>query len=668
MEEKKIDLGDNKNVVAYDIPSYKYEDNTIEAVNYGDLTKQQRNIVNSRVQNFDIPDRQNDNIRSQLSTNLLNYTPTGVYAQQVQIKRKQDNGRLNRLVDAFAGDSKVDRKIFDEGVSAMIKYIPISRYLFINRLFNRVLAGSSYSRPDVEYVQTFWIDESPRKTILNALYSSPKLDRNLNMMTIDVKGALSRSGLRPIANKGQLLMTLNPGLHNLRIDKDLLQKIWDSFTSDELKQINYAMHDLFLRESKENTKCVTDSDYERFKTSLDNMLTDIEEYNHDLNDEPYQAAEFIDRSLITTLKRIKSMFLKDYVDLNELSKVTKALRGFFDIQTNHYLVSLIDPFRAIDAKVPQYIPINTSSIKVTTVLNLTTNALGNAAFVLIPNYMANTAETGLGINNDISLDGITVSDFFVGVDNGQQQPAAIYSQFRLVSAGVKMTPIVGNLNSQGYFCIGHSYTNIRPSDVGVPIFGSSQYSIFNNIEDSYHKQSASMQSGTTLISIYRPISESIMDRFKRVETYVDLDTTFVGYVTGASPNAAAIRLEIAMNYEMLVEPEFKDYVPTSRYSGRYHDKKEAVYHVKTEINDDKVQKYANIAKLLREKFRDDKEAMDIVLEKPQIPLESTTKKESINPVKKFFKGLGQEVKGAIGKVFTVDNVLNVLPTLLTTLV
>lgn len=40
-------------------------------------------------------------------------------------------------------------------------------------------------------------------------------------------------------------------------------------------------------------------------------------------------------------------------------------------------------------------------------------------------------------------------------------------------------------------------------------------------------------------------------------------TTFIGYISGAAPNTSVVRMEFIVNYEGLLDNQFRDYIPST---------------------------------------------------------------------------------------------------------
>jgi hypothetical protein len=193
---------------------------------------------------------------------------------------------------------------------------------------------------------------------------------------------------------------------------------------------------------------------------------------------------------------------------------------------------------------------------------LTTNALGNVAFVYNPWYLSPLAgsSSSFGINNNATLTGAAASDFFLTVDIGQSLPANFYVRYRLVSAGIRVYVYPSSNNDNGILTVSTTFENLANSPVPLAVVNSGQFAFFNEIENGYFKQTTTIASRMVQEHTYIPVDDSFYD-YQTLNT-IKSGFGWTGYITGAAVSTSVARVEITANYEALVDNAYTDYLPT----------------------------------------------------------------------------------------------------------
>jgi hypothetical protein len=423
-------------------------------------------------------------------------------------------------------------------------------------------------------------------------YLADYVDENIKQLTVDPynENAISRSGMQPKMSDGELLMVMkNPGITTADMPAWLLEKIKKSLTDRELATVNNAIHNMVLRYEKmaqdralekvERHSPVLEAKLARDLDRVESQLTPIIDKLTKISNSSSDATliDFIDKGMLSWIRKLKDLFDEPEIDMKELMRVVREVRKYNEIVENLYIAALIDPFKVLGARYPTSLPVPTAAFKIRTTVNLRTNDLGVFAFIFNPGYVNTTGFTSLTVNNDVSLTGSAPNANFIGVDIGQGLPADLYSQYRLVSAGVKITTTVSELNSSGILTTGVVYlTSTFDAVVGAatPDTNAAQFGEFSTIDNCYYKQTVPAKSTSPLFMRFIPPDDHYRN-FTRVHNDVISGFAFVGYGTGLPASTTIARMEVALNVEAMVSPIFSDYVPSAFYNGSYTDFDEA---------------------------------------------------------------------------------------------
>ena len=198
-------------------------------------------------------------------------------------------------------------------------------------------------------------------------------------------------------------------------------------------------------------------------------------------------------------------------------------------------------------------------------VTLSTNALGNASFAILPYFLNSSGNTMFGINNDATLTGSASSNQYLGVNIGQSIPTMIYSQYRLVSGGVQLLFTSSAFTSSGLATIGLDY-NKNVTIATAPTFAIANfltYGTFSNIDNCYFRKTIPISNGAILSLPWLPKDVVNEQSFTQVEQSALYSPIIAGYVTGAPASAVIARIRVVLNFEAVVDVSYVDYIPTT---------------------------------------------------------------------------------------------------------
>jgi len=249
---------------------------------------------------------------------------------------------------------------------------------------------------------------------------------------------------------------------------------------------------------------------------------------------------------------------------------------------------------------------------------LTTNALGNVAFVFNPYWLTNSTNlaTHFGLNNNAALTGAGASNFFLGLDVGQTLPAPFYPKYRVVSSGLRLYCYPSSNNDNGIAVISVTFEEIVGALAGSALPGSAQFGDFNQIENGYYKQTTTLASREVQEHVYIPLDDSFFD-YQTTAFTGKAGFAWTGYISGAAASSSIARVEVITNYEAVLDNQYTDYLPSETVSTEMEPKN--IYPL--------VGKLKNLDKLnfktITEQLREDNAlyAPEDVLELPAPPKE-----------------------------------------------
>lgn len=151
-------------------------------------------------------------------------------------------------------------------------------------------------------------------------------------------------------------------------------------------------------------------------------------------------------------------------------------------------MDLLDPWSAVNAKLPSIGETCTSTAHYKTYVNLTANASGNLCIYFDPDYINASAGTysTLFYCNNSALDGVTpVSGAGLWTTSvaAPTPPATTVLKYRLVSAGMKIVPKMSNLNYVATALCCLDYGDIVPTgalSACTPTSAQAAYTTFLN--------------------------------------------------------------------------------------------------------------------------------------------------------------------------------------------
>ena len=251
-----------------------------------------------------------------------------------------------------------------------------------------------------------------------------------------------------------------------------------------------------------------------------------------------------------------SSFHDDIISLKSLQEKLKHIKSE---SSEKYINDLLYPEKAMHAKIPNVIPFPTSSFHMHNSYTVTPNASGNFMFAWNPFFLDSAGvNTGFLLNTDVGLTG-NITQGGIGVANGFTIPS-IYTEYRLVSAAVVITPKNSMLNMQGTISLS---TTIDPTlattAIGAVNAGINNYGIFSNIDDAYYNQIAPASHG--LRGIYFPLDVTY-EQFQTVGI-PKYGFAFIGYGQGLQASTPCVRMDFYCNFEATAQATFLQFIPRS---------------------------------------------------------------------------------------------------------
>lgn len=322
---------------------------------------------------------------------------------------------------------------------------------------------------------------------------------------------------------------------------------------------------------------------------------------------------------------LKNLLNKDDLNLKRIQEEIEEVARFYDVEKYNYYLDLIDPNR-FGAKIPTQVPLPSCTFTLKKNITLTTNEYGNILIKYNPfflcddrlyevNYKSQYLTTynnlmdpstfwtcdALGIRQPPYQD---IESNFMARPIGQSLPTGIYSQYRLVSASVKVsyqgaledasgiiggTPVFFKDMSVGArYCptVSPTYKPSGPK-YNVLSYGGEFFDLKRIINQPYYKEGTCLNQ---LYMTYFPVDNSFLE-FVRFPTKKDVTQTNVRYnnyynpnwifnntscyrtgffwlilIKGLPVNTSCVRCEIISNFECLPTEEFLNYAPISTFN------------------------------------------------------------------------------------------------------
>jgi hypothetical protein len=217
-------------------------------------------------------------------------------------------------------------------------------------------------------------------------------------------------------------------------------------------------------------------------------------------------------TLKTEVQKDKAKLKRDKKKLNKAQKLTRINNKSVRIKTNpitlkmnqdqemmkaysnlknqnlKYLTNLLNPWSAINAKLPQIGNQSSNTAKVKTYFTITSNATGFLVLYFNPRFVQQTGTTNTAFlfNNAATLDGVSLLSptTWTGGQAAPITPANTVLKWRLVSSGMKVVPKVSALNyvATAISCLDYAdTTTVLAGSTLNPIPSTiNQYLVYNN--------------------------------------------------------------------------------------------------------------------------------------------------------------------------------------------
>ena len=269
-----------------------------------------------------------------------------------------------------------------------------------------------------------------------------------------------------------------------------------------------------------------------------------------------------ERQFLSYLVEMFNVLNKENIDLKKFGDIIDALMFLKKEQEKDYYSYLVRPEKSKGCKIPSRIPIPSSSFQLRQSINVSTNALGNAAIAFNPFFLGNVSTSTGGtffINNDASLTGSSSSNFFICRDIGQGIPG-VYSQYRLVSSSI-VAKYTGRTDVvQGVIGGGILFDpSVTFSTYGTAHAPLARYGDFNIVQDAFFQQEHHLMKG--IREIYFPL-DSTYEQYYQLNIFKTGFLQFI-YILGGPPSSNILKVDVFLNFECLPDASFLNYIPTS---------------------------------------------------------------------------------------------------------
>jgi len=459
---------------------------------------------------------------------------------------------------------------FPDGINAKILAtgFPNAKANWFNRFIKAISNGrNKFSQAEKEYIERSWVTDAFREEI-EKLIKAKNVTFDSNKCTY---GNYPWKGGAASCKKGVLTFDFdNPGYY------DTLTGEYVYFdTAEEMNREYEKNNGVWLRSMRENIKKKNEEKHSSCACkALPDKINKIEDslkvYDeaqsliHLLEDLDHKMKSIEEIHMTESQKGVYHKFLKHIatkgsVDVSLFKELTEAFSNFRSSMVANYAMTVLNPWKYKAVKAPSELPIPSATFSIRSSINLITNNKGNLAFAFDPYYLVVGSFSSFGLNNNDLLVGTAVSNFFLATDIGQNLPAAIYSKYRCVSAGIKLQVTSSYLNTTGYASVGLQFSAGGVAATGSAITTYQNFGNFNQIENAYYRQTVPLRSGEIIEQNWLPIDPTFL-------TFTDLgvggkNCTIVGYIAGGPQTTTVARLEFIMNMEAIVDLAYVDYIP-----------------------------------------------------------------------------------------------------------
>lgn len=327
-----------------------------------------------------------------------------------------------------------------------------------------------------------------------------------------------------------------------------------------------------------------------------------------------------DATMLSYLARLYEAMNGEKMDFTKIKTAVDALASYNKKAEYNYLNNLLYPEKCKGVKIPSPIPVPSCSFQLHNCVTLSTNNVGNLAFVFNPFFLANENDSDfnnlavqdytihkvnyfstLFVNNDNTLNGHEANGNFVPVNIGQTIPN-VYDQYRLVSASI-VVKYIGRLDitsgviggaiiyedSKNIGANVNVHLNEDPADLIRPLDTRNtdlhKFGNFDLAMDSFYHQENMVLEG--IRELYFPLDNSY-EEYTQLLGASKTEWSFTGgypklfvndtdayksgfnffvYVLGAPPSSACFKVDIYCNFECLPNASFLNYLPLSMNAG-----------------------------------------------------------------------------------------------------
>ena len=287
-----------------------------------------------------------------------------------------------------------------------------------------------------------------------------------------------------------------------------------------------------------------------------------------------------DKNLLEWVTSMHSAMNRDKLDLREVGGLVEALQHLTNDAKDDYINTLLYPETVSGKKIPTLFPIPSTTFQLHLIgPSILTNASGNLAWTWNPTFLQDSSATTNStfyVNNDVSLDGSSASNYFKSYNIGYNQlPANIYGSYRLVSASIIVTyigrmDIVSGVLGSG---IGINNSGVAAPTVPTTVdANSATFSNFLQIDNLFFKERTQAANGvrsiffatddryTNFLPVYNGTGGNPGSTLSN--TYVS-GFYFAGYAQGLPAATINLRFDFYLNYEAIVTPQYANFIPTN---------------------------------------------------------------------------------------------------------